>query len=247
MLGKNIKIKVTNPFGSRDPACGLKYKLNFGSGVVEDDNGEVPVDAYIMGITHPVKRFEGRVIAMIKRNDGTKVAVAANKNCRFVNCDIIPLIEPIEKRNRYYLYCLYETSCGAAVYRIINGVPRFLLIKNKRSSNWGFPKGHVEQGENKEQTAKREVLEETGIHIKLIDGFYSESEYKIGNRIQKNVVIFLATTKDTQTRIQMDEVDDYAWLTYSKAIERLNFENDRIILKEISEFMRNELGVNVND
>ena len=55
----------------------------------------------------------------------------ANKNSRFVNCDIVPLIEPIEK-NRYYLYCLYENSCGAAVYRIINGKPRFLLIKNKR-------------------------------------------------------------------------------------------------------------------
>lgn len=247
MLGRNVRIKVTHPFGSKDPESGYRYKLNFGTCTVNTDKGTVTLQSYIIGITHPVKKFEGRLIALIKRNDGTRVYVAANKNSRFVNCDIVPLIEPIEKRNRYYLYCLYENSCGAAVYRIINGKPRFLLIKNKRSSNWGFPKGHMEIGETKRQTAIREVFEETGIRINIVDGFYSESDYKIANKIQKNVVIFLATTDDTQTKIQREEADDYAWLTYEKALKRLNFENDKTIMHEIKDFMKTEMGVKIHD
>ncbi|MFR2841802.1 MAG: NUDIX domain-containing protein [Acutalibacteraceae bacterium] len=36
-----------------------------------------------------------------------------------------------------------------------------MLIKNKRSAHWGFPKGHMEKGETREETAKREIGEET--------------------------------------------------------------------------------------
>ena len=48
------------------------------------------------------------------------------------------------------------------MFRRINEEYRFLLIKNRRSNNWGFPKGHIEKGETEVATAKREVLEETG-------------------------------------------------------------------------------------
>lgn len=247
MLGKIVSVRVTNPVGSKDDATGLRYRMNFGEGTVTGEADRTPVQCYIIGITHPVKKFEGRIVASVRRNDGSRVYVAAGKKMRFINCDIVPLLEPIEKRNSYHMTCLYEKSCGAAVYRIINGEPRFLLIKNKRSANWGFPKGHMEMGETREQTAKREVFEETGIRIHLIEGFFSESDYKIGNRIQKNVVIFLAMTRDTQTRIQRDEVEDYAWLTYPKTLERLNFENDKVILNEVCAYMKDVIGVNIND
>lgn len=39
-----------------------------------------------------------------------------------------------------------------------------LLVKGKKSQKWGFPKGHMEMGESEEETAVRELLEETGIH-----------------------------------------------------------------------------------
>lgn len=38
-----------------------------------------------------------------------------------------------------------------------------LLVKGKKSQKWGFPKGHMEMGESEEETALRELLEETGI------------------------------------------------------------------------------------
>lgn len=243
MLNKTIRVKITKPYGCPCPEKASSYKLNFGRGTVLTDKGIVETDAYIIGITHPVKKFEGKIIAVIKRSNNTTCVVAANKNTRYVNCDIIPLIEPIEKRGTYHLDCLYENSCGAIVYRYINGLPRFLLIKNKRSSHWGFPKGHMELGETQLDTARREVLEETGINIDIIEDFCCTSDYRIGGKVEKSVAIFLATTKDTQTIIQHEEIEDYIWLNYSQALNILNFENDKNILIKANDYMNNVLGV----
>ena len=53
-----------------------------------------------------------------------------------------------------------EKACGC----IISQNNKILLIR-QMSGMWGFPKGHVEEGETEEQTAKREVKEETGLSI----------------------------------------------------------------------------------
>lgn len=109
--------------------------------------------------------------------------------------------------------------------------------QNKRSAHWGFPKGHIEKGESKKDTAIREVLEETGIHVSLIDGFESISKYKIRDKIEKTVSIFVGTTKDTSTVIQQEEIEDYIWLTYDRAMSLLKFENDKNILSSANEFL----------
>lgn len=62
---------------------------------------------------------------------------------------------------------------------------RFLLIKNRRSAHWGFPKGHVEQGENDHQTAYREVLEETGIRINIQPDFVTKVSTPFRERLRK--------------------------------------------------------------
>ena len=56
----------------------------------------------------------------------------------------------------------YEKSCGGIVYRKFHGNTEILLIKHIKSGYWSFPKGHVENGETEEETAKREIKEETG-------------------------------------------------------------------------------------
>ena len=232
MLGKYIRIRVTNPIGSDDNAGGT-YPLNYG--VVYGNEAQT---AFIMGIHHPVRNFDGRVIAILSnRKTRHFIWIAAPKSTRFIINDIKQYINVEERFPGYRLECLYESSCGAVVYRDIRGEVRYLLIKNKRSANWGFPKGHIEEGETKQQTAYREVLEETGIHVNLIDGFESISRYKIRDRIEKVVSIFVGTTKDTSTVIQASEIEDYIWLTYEKAIQLLKFENDRNILKSAHEFL----------
>ena len=79
-----------------------------------------------------------------------------------------------------------ERSCGAVMLRKNEERYEVLLVKHL-ASHWGFPKGHMEKGEDEKATARREVLEETGIHIDIIDGFRYKSEYTIRGRIEKSV------------------------------------------------------------
>ncbi len=236
MLGKYVRINVTKPYNSQDSKTGMIYELNFGR--VENLPNNSTQYAYIMGIDHPVRNFDGRVVAIIHRKNGEKIWVAAPKSTRFIINDIKRSVSFAEgNEDNYNIECLYESSCGAVVFRKIGEEIRFLLIKNKRSTNWGFPKGHIENGETKEDTAKREVLEETGIHIKILPGFISTSEYTIQGKVEKSVSIFVASTTDTQTIIQQAEIEDYIWLNYSNAIKKLKFENDRSILEKAHEFL----------
>lgn len=236
MLGKYVRVNVTNAINTQNEDFGYVYELNYGR--VENysfaDNIQY---AYIMGIDHPVRNFDGRVVAIITRKSGEKIWVVAPKSTRFIVNDIKPAIEFAEGTRGYTLECLYESSCGAVVFRMIAGEVRYLLIKNKRSANWGFPKGHIERGETKEDTARREVLEETGIRIQIIPGFISKSEYTIQGKVEKSVSIFVAKTSDTQTIIQHEEIEDYIWLNYDKAIKTLKFENDRSILERAHDYL----------
>lgn len=234
MLGKYVRVKIEHPINSTDEA-GYTYPLNFGT-VYNFENQ----DAFIMGIHHPVRNFDGRVIAILSdRKNKRYIWIVAPKSTRFIVNDILEYLDVKKDFPDYKLDCLYESSCGAVVFRDIKGEVRYLLIKNQRSANWGFPKGHIEAGESKKETAYREVLEETGIHLNIIDGYECESRYKIKDKIDKVVTIFVGTTNDTSTIIQKEEIEDYIWLTYEKAMNLLRFDNDKTILKGAHDFLNN--------
>ena len=153
MLGKYVRVRVTRPMHSFDREKNLSYDLNYGNVEGGLDPHSPVRGAYIMGVTHRVRVFEGRVIATIKRKEtGEIILVVAPKSKRYIIHQIEDAVEFAEPMGSYEITCLYESSCGAIVYRIINGETRFLLIKNKRSANWGFPKGHIERGENEKET-----------------------------------------------------------------------------------------------
>ncbi len=246
MLGKYVRVRVTKPMHYFDREKNVSYSLNYGT-VESGIDAHSPVKgAYIMGVTHRVRVFEGRVIAIIKRkNMGGIILVVAPKSKRYIVHQIEDAIAFAENSEDYDLSCLYESSCGAIVFREIHGETRYLLIKNKRSANWGFPKGHIERGENEKETAYREVLEEAGIRIKFLPDFRFRSEYSIQGRIEKQVVIFLATTDDTTTTIQREEIEEYLWLKFDKAMNSLKFPNDKQMLRKANDYLLNMQAENV--
>ena len=81
------------------------------------------------------------------------------------------------------------------------------------------------------------MREETGLKIRIIPGFEKHSSYRIGGRIEKSVVLFLASTNDDRTVIQPEEIEDCIWLDYEQAYVNLNYENDRMILKNANRFI----------
>ena len=63
------------------------------------------------------------------------------------------------------------------------------------------------------------------------------SEYLIQGRVEKTVNIYVASTVDTNTKIQESEIEDYSWLNYESIQKRLKFENDKKILTDARDFL----------
>ena len=128
MLGKYVRVKVVKPIGS-DDETGYTYPLNFGTVY-----GNEKQTAFIMGIHHPVRNFDGRVIAVLSdRKAKSYIWIVAPKSTRFIINDIKQYINLERDFPDYRIECLYESSCGAVVYRDIRGEVRYLLIKNKKT------------------------------------------------------------------------------------------------------------------
>jgi len=69
-LGKRVMAKVDRPLGSRHPEHNdVRYPVNYGfvPGALGHDGEEL--DAYVLGVSEPVKTFIGRCIAIIHRTD----------------------------------------------------------------------------------------------------------------------------------------------------------------------------------
>lgn len=135
-------------------------------------------------------------------------------------------------------FMIYEKSCGAVVFTRINKEIKYLLIRNL-SGIYGFPKGHVEQGETEEETALREVLEEVGLYVKLLPDFRSEDIHPIPQKENtvKHIVYFLGEYCDQEFTFQKEELTDAVLLDYETAMTLFQFESSRRILTEANTFL----------
>lgn len=123
-----------------------------------------------------------------------------------------------------------ERSCGAVVWRKRGGMRHYLIIQN-RSGHSGFPKGHMEYGETEEQTALREIFEETSLSVRLDTSFRAEYRYLVDGYIHKSALYFLADYTEGSFHPQAGEVYGIWLLPYEDALERLDYEQDRRILR----------------
>lgn len=130
-----------------------------------------------------------------------------------------------------------EKSCGAIVYRSLNTEIEFLAVRSKTNGHWGFPKGHMEKYESEQETAIREVFEETGLNVTLTNGFKTEIEYTLPNGILKEVIFFIGCTTQKSVHIQEEEIQEFKWLNYEDMLELLSFENSKNVLTEVIEFI----------
>ena len=118
-----------------------------------------------------------------------------------------------------------------------------LIVKNKRSdgiidkSFWGFPKGHLEEGEKPTDTAVREVYEETGFRVELNhDKPIAESRYEIrlvDEVINKTVWFYEMKVIQAFDKEPDSEIEELAIVGYEEAKNLLTFEEDKKILKYV--------------
>jgi bis(5'-nucleosidyl)-tetraphosphatase len=133
-----------------------------------------------------------------------------------------------------------ERASGVVVYTLVGGRPRFLLLRNARHGSWGFPKGHVEDGESDSQAALRELREETGIEeVFLHPGFEAHDRYAFhgGSRpVEKSVVYYLGRVRSQDARLSKEH-DEMRWGTAAELAKVLQFPNLRQVLTEAEAFV----------
>jgi len=108
--------------------------------------------------------------------------------------------------------------------------------KNYSSGFWGFPKGHLEEGETPLKAAEREVFEETGFEVKCVgDKPIAESRYSIeyGKTIQKTVWFYEMKVIKEFVQEPDDEIEEIAIVPEKKALELLTYGEDKKILKYV--------------
>ena len=126
----------------------------------------------------------------------------------------------------------YEKSCGAVIFRHAGDKWNVLLIRHTKGRHISFPKGHVEPGETESQTAEREILEETGLRVRVDRRYRAENRYNIRPDTQKLVVIFAAITDQAEITPQPEEIAEAFWLPVEEANARLTYERDRKIMRD---------------
>ncbi|MBI4918946.1 NUDIX domain-containing protein [archaeon] len=126
-----------------------------------------------------------------------------------------------------------EKSCGAVVFC----GNKFLVIRHHHNSNWGFPKGHIEERESEEEAAIREICEEVGLRVEMLPKFRQEIVYSPRQGVEKTVVLFLGKTNSEELLVDPEEIAKYKWLDYGQALLQLTFENTREVLKKAREYL----------
>ena len=134
----------------------------------------------------------------------------------------------------------YENSCGAIVFN--ENTEKILLVK-MHNGNWGFPKGHIEKDETKEETAIREVLEETNVRIKIIPHFERDIKYIPNEKTIKKVTIFMGITQDEEVTIDTFEIEDFKWCTYEEALKLVTYKLQKDVLENARKvFIKSKTG-----
>jgi 8-oxo-dGTP pyrophosphatase MutT (NUDIX family) len=106
-------------------------------------------------------------------------------------------------------------SCGASV--IVYKDNKILLQQRRDNGCWGYSGGHTELGEKVEDTAKRELFEETGLKVlsmKLFDVFSGPElrhVYPDGNIVHIIDVVYISTEFDGELKLQKSEVLNLKW------------------------------------
>jgi len=130
-----------------------------------------------------------------------------------------------------------EKSCGAIVYYREKGNLQFLIVQQNVNIYWGYPKGHVIEGESEEETAIREVKEETGLSVKIHSGFRYIIEYRPRPEIIKEVVFFVGEAMNKNVSIDTIEIKSYQWVNYKEGLEKVTHDASKQLLSEAYNFI----------
>ncbi len=134
----------------------------------------------------------------------------------------------------------HEHSFGIIPLRRFQGCWQVFLIQH-RAGHWSFPKGHQDGSETPQETAKRELFEETGLSVVQFLPFKELEEYYIFRKsdetvIKKRVTYFMAEAEG-DVKLQMEELAEGKWASLSEAMDLITFKEALKICSEVQSLL----------
>ena len=123
-------------------------------------------------------------------------------------------------------------AAGGVVFRHSpKGKLKILLAHRPRYDDWGLPKGKADKGESPEETAIREVLEETGYQCRIVAPL-GVTRYRVSNGVKEVTWFAMRPLPDSPGFKKNKEVDAIKWLARKQAKTLCDYENDRQLIIE---------------
>ncbi len=121
-------------------------------------------------------------------------------------------------------------AAGGLVFReTAKGKLKVLVAHRPRYDDWGLPKGKADRGETPEETAVREVLEETGFHCRIVAPV-GVTRYRIDGGVKEVSWFAMRPLPDSPGFEKNEEVDEIRWLNRKRAKELCDYESDRQLI-----------------
>jgi 8-oxo-dGTP pyrophosphatase MutT (NUDIX family) len=125
-------------------------------------------------------------------------------------------------------------------WREAPGEIEVVLVGRPRDNNWTLPKGTPGHGETQEETALREVCEETGLTVRILEEVGSIHYWfsRRGVRYKKEVLHYLMSPTGGDLSLHDHEYDEARWFPLDEATQRLAHENEIAIVRRAEELIQ---------
>ena len=136
----------------------------------------------------------------------------------------------------------FEFSAGGIAFKKEKGDTFILVCQHSQHHGWVFPKGligdHVEK-ESKEETAIREVKEETGVLGKILKPLSPIEYFYVfaGQKIKKTVYYFLMLCVWENIEEHDNEMEKVEWIKKDEVEKRLTYESDKMVWQQARELL----------
>lgn len=136
-----------------------------------------------------------------------------------------------------------ELSAGGVLFKEVDGEYYVAVIHRSKQNDWTLPKGHIEPGESLEDTALREVEEETNnkaVVLKKIGSFsYFVEDKEKDVTYKRTVYWFLMKSEEDNSHKLNFETDQVKWLKVDEDFSFMNYANDKSILSQGIDLINN--------
>jgi len=133
-----------------------------------------------------------------------------------------------------------ERSYGIIPLRRAGKKWETLLVKHGKG-HWAFPKGHPELNETPQETASRELKEETSLTVKQFIPVEPLKEFYVfkheGVLVEKRVAYYLAEVEG-EVEIQEQEIDDFRWVSLEDAAKLATFPESKALPQKVLSILR---------